>query len=152
MGRSKLSQSTYFSPLALASTPVLGGEADEFEGLGPNTRFPGDPSPTYQTWYNSPLQSNVPLSNHWSLIGGYEATFIHGVALAPDQNLTRNGTAYSINTNGDVTIHGANAGLLFAYQAEPGKVNLPGRHPTSVSNYVAKAESASSVMTISAVA
>lgn len=285
-GANSLSQSTYFSPLAFASTPLLGGEADEFEGLGPNTGFPADAFPTYQTWYNSQmqafeinvltadccstfqyglgysnlqltemagvsitgtfraadvgvpndglshasltgigglafadgtpdgfqdevgnasgfadtltlfrqaetrntlngvqaifqqevmyyrgiivngvvkagiyhndasgailerytgvdtspggatsrygrtfsdsksavafvgtlgLQSNVPLSNHWSLIGGYEATFIHGVALAPDQDLGNNGTTYSINTNGDVIVHGANAGLQFAY-------------------------------------
>ncbi len=285
-GANSLTQSTYFSPLAFASTPLLGGEADEFEGIGPNTGFPGDAFPTYQTWYNSQLQaieinvltadktslfqyglgysnlqltetagaqitgvfraadvavpnnglshasltgvgslafsggtangfqdevgnasgfadtltlfrqaetrntlngmqaifqqeimyyrgivvngvvktgiyhnsasgtilerytgvdaspggaksrygrsfsdarsavafvgtlglqSSIPLSNHWSLIGGYEATFIHGVALAPDQNLTNNGTAYSVNANGDVIVHGANAGLLFAY-------------------------------------
>ena len=285
-GANSLSASTYFSPLAFASTPLLGGEADEFEGLGPNTGFPADAFPTYQTWYNSQmqafevnvitadccstfqyglgyhnlqltetagveisgtfraadvalpnsglshasltgiggltfaggtangfqdevgnlsgvpdtltlfresetrnalngmqaifqqevmyyrgivvngvvkagiyhnsasgaiverytgvdtspggatsrygrvfsdskgavafvgtvgLQSNIPLSNHWSLIGGYEATFIHGVALAPDQNLGNSGTTYSVNTNGDVIIHGANAGLQFAY-------------------------------------
>lgn len=285
-GANSLSQSTYFSPLAFASTPLLGGEADEFEGLGPNTGFPADALPTYQTWYNSQmqaievnvltadscslfqyglgysnfqlsetagvsitgtfraadvaapnsglshasltgvgglafaggtangfqdeagnisgiadtltlfrqaetrnslngiqaifqqeviyyrgivvngvvkagiyhnsasgailerytgvdtspggatsrygrtftdsrstvafvgtvgLQSNVPLSNHWSLIGGYEATFIHGVALAPDQDLGNNGTTYSVNANGDVIVHGANVGLQFAY-------------------------------------
>jgi hypothetical protein len=61
------------------------------------------------------LQSNVPLSNHWSLIGGYEATIIHGVALAPDQNLGNNGTTYSIDTRGTVLVHGANAGLQFTY-------------------------------------
>jgi len=285
-GANSLSQSTYFSPLAFASTPLLGGEANEFEGLGPNTGFPADAFPTYQTWYNSQmqafeinvitadssstfqyglgfsnlqltetagvaimgefraadvagpnngishasltgvgglafsggsangfqdevgnasgfadtltlfrqaetrntlngmqaifqqevmyyrgivvngvvkagiyhnsasgailerytgvdtspggatsrygrsfsdtksavafvgtvgLQSSIPVSNHWSLIGGYEATFVHGVALAPDQNLTNNGTAYSVNANGDVIIHGGNAGLQFAY-------------------------------------
>lgn len=285
VGANSLSQSTYFSSLAVASTPFLGGESDEFEGLGPNAGFPGDSPPTYRTWYSSQLraiefnvltadptslvqfgigysnfqlseragaeisgvfraadvlipnnglshasltgvglsflggvpdgfqdengnvsgvpdtltmfreartsnnlngvqailqqevmyyrgivvngvlkaglyhngasatvverytgvdpslggassrygrsfsdskdevafvgtvglQSNVPLSHHWSLIGGYEATFIHGVALAPDQNLGGNGTTYSINTNGDVIVHGANAGLLFTY-------------------------------------
>lgn len=61
------------------------------------------------------LQSIVPLSNHWSLVAGYEATFIHGVALAPDQNLTGNGTTYSIDTHGNVLVHGANTGLQFAY-------------------------------------
>ncbi len=285
-GANSLSQSTYFSPLAFASTPLLGGEADEFEGLGPNTGFPTDTFPTYQTWYNSQmqafeinvitadccstfqyglgyrnlqltetagvgitggfraadvaapnnglshssltgvgslafsggaangfqdevgnpsgfadtltlfrqaetrnalngvqaifqqeimyyrgivvngvvkagiyhnsasgailerytgvdaspggatsrygrsfsdaksavafvgtvgLQSSIPLSNHWSLIGGYEATFIHGVALAPDQNLGNNGTTYNVNANGDVIVHGANAGLQFSF-------------------------------------
>ena len=285
-GANSLSQSTFFSPLAVASTPALGGEADEFEGLGPNTAFPGDVFPTFNTWYKSQLQtfelnlltadpesalqygigysnlqlneaagaqisgafradnvaapngglshasltgvgglafaggtangfedetgnlsglpdtltmfreartdnnlngvqgilqqevlyyrgivvngivkagvyhnsangsiverysgvdpgpggdtskygrtfsdststiafvgsvglqSIVPLSNHWSAIGGYEATFIHGVALAPDQNLTGNGTTYSIDTHGNVLVHGANVGLQFAY-------------------------------------
>ncbi len=284
-GANSLDRSTFFSPLAVASTPVLGGEADEFEGLGPNAGFPGDALPTYQTWYNSRLQafelnlmtadyestfqygvgysnlqlnesagaqingvfratdvvgpngglshagllgaglvfaggtangfedevgnasgipdaltlfrvaqtsnnlngmqailqqevlyyrgivvngvlkgglyhnsaegsilerytgvdtapggdtsrygrslsdsksriayvgsvglqSNIPLSNHWSLIGGYEATIIHGVALAPDQNLGNNGTTYSIDTRGTVLVHGANAGLQFTY-------------------------------------
>lgn len=280
-GANSLTQSTFFSPLAIASTPALGGEADEFEGLGPNGAF-ADALPTYQTWYKSQLQtfelnlltadyestfqygigysnlqleeaagvqisgvfraadvagpnnglshasltgvgglafsggtpngfqdetgnisgipdtltlfreartdnnlngiqailqqevmyyrgivvngivkaglyhnsangsvlerysgvgddtsnygrsfsdsastvafvgsvglqSSVPLTNHWSLIGGYEATFIHGVALAPDQNLTGNGTTYSIDTHGNVLVHGANAGLQFAY-------------------------------------
>ena len=284
-GANFLDRPTFFSPLAVASTPLLGGEADEFEGLGPNAGFPGDALPTYQTWYNSRLQafelnlltadyestlqygigysnlqldesagaqidgvfratdvggpngglshaaligaglvfaggtangfedevgnvsgipdaltlfrvaqtsnnlngmqailqqevlyyrgivvngvlkgglyhnsaegsilerytgvdtgpggdtsrygrvltdsksrvayvgsvglqSNVPLSNHWSLIGGYEATIIHGVALAPDQNLGNNGTTYSIDTRGTVLVHGANAGLQFMY-------------------------------------
>ena len=285
-GANSLSQSTYFSPLAVASTPLLGGEADEFEGLGPNTGFPADAFPTYQTWYKSQmqafeiniitadccstfqyglgysnlqltetagvsitgvfraadvaapndglshasltgvgglafsggaangfqdevgnasgfadtltlfrqaetrntlngvqaifqqeimyyrgivvngvvkagiyhnsasgailerytgvdpspggatsrygrsfsdaksavafvgtvgLQSNIPLSNHWSLIGSYEATFIHGVALAPEQNLGNNGTTYNVDASGDVIVHGANAGLQFAF-------------------------------------
>ena len=62
------------------------------------------------------LQSSVPLSNHWSLIGGYEATFIHGVALAPDQNMTGStGSTYSIDTHGNVLVHGADAGLQFMY-------------------------------------
>jgi len=280
-GANSLTRSTFFSPLAVASTPALGGEADEFEGLGPNGAF-ADPLPTYQTWYSSQLQtfeinvltadyestfqygigysnlqldetagvrisgvfrasdsagpnnglshasltgvgglafsngtpngfqdetgnasgipdtltlfreartdnnlngvqailqqevmyyrgivvngtakaglyhnsthgsilerysgvgddtsnygrsftdsastvafvgsvglqSNIPISNHWSLIGGYEATFIHGVALAPDQNLGNNGTTYNIDTHGSVLVHGANTGLQFAY-------------------------------------
>ncbi len=285
-GANSLTRSTYFSPLAVASTPAFGGEVDEFEGLGPNAGFPGDALPTYQTWYNSrlqsielnaltadyestfqygigynnlqldesagiqiggafrasdvagpngglshasltgigglafsggtpngfedetgnasgipdtltlfrqattsnvlngvqailqqevmyyrgivvngvlkagmyhnstqgsilerytgvdpglggdtsrygrsfsdsksavafvgtvALQSNIPLSNYWSLIGGYEATFIQGVALAPDQNLSNNGTTYSIDTHGNLIVHGANAGLQFTY-------------------------------------
>ncbi|MEZ6031865.1 MAG: hypothetical protein R3C17_02140 [Planctomycetaceae bacterium] len=285
-GANSITNSTFFSPLANAATPALGGEADEFEGLGPNGGFPGDALPTWQTWYKSQiqaielnlltadheslfqygigyanwqldeaagvqisgafratdtagpnnglshasltgvgglgfsggtpngfqdetgnasgipdtltlfreartdnnlngiqaimqqevmyyrgivvngilkagvyhnsahgsilerysgvdtgpggdtsnygrsfsdsassiafvgtvgLQSSVPLTNHWSLIGGYEATFINGVALAPDQNLTSNGTTYNINTHGNVLLHGANAGLQFAY-------------------------------------
>ncbi len=285
-GANSLTRSTFFSPLAIASTPAFGGEADEFEGLGPNVGFPGDELPTNQTWYNSRLQafelnvltadyestfqygigysnlqldesagveisgvfrasnvgapngglsnasltgvggltflsgtadgfedetgnlsgipdtltlyrvaqtsnslngmqailqqevmyyrgivvngvlkaglyhnsaqgsifegytgvdpgpggdtssygrtlsdsrsraayvgsvglqSNIPLSNHWSLIGGYEATMIHGVALGPDQNLGNNGTTYRIDSSGTVLVHGANAGLQFTY-------------------------------------
>lgn len=285
-GANSLNRSTFFSPLAVASTPAFGGEADEFEGLGPNTGFPGDALPTYETWYNSRLQAieinvltadyestfqygfgysnlqldesagvqingifrasdvavpngglshasltgvgglafaggtangfedevgnasgipdaltlfrvaqtsndlngmqailqqevlyyrglvvngvlkgglyynsaqgsilerytgvdpgaggdtsrygrslfdsksraayvgsvglqaNFPLSYHWSLIGGYEATIIHGVALAPDQNPGNNGTTYSIDASGTVLVHGANTGLQFTY-------------------------------------
>ena len=285
-GANSLNRSTFFSPLAVASTPAFGGEADEFEGLGPNGGFPGDVLPTYQTWYDSQLQafelnvltadyestfqygigysnlqldesagveisgvfrasnvgapngglsnasltgvggltflsgtadgfedeignasgipdtltlyrvaqtsnslngmqailqqevmyyrgivvngvlkaglyhnsaqasifegytgvdpglggdtssygrtisdsrsrvayvgsvglqSNIPLSNHWSLIGGYEATMIHGVALGPEQNLGNNGTTYRIDSSGTVLVHGANAGLQFTY-------------------------------------
>ena len=286
VGANSLDLSTFFSPLANASTPAFGGEADEFEGLGPNGGFPGDVLPTYMTWYNSRLQTfelnaitadyestfqygigysnlqldesagvqivgllraadvggpnnglshasltgvgglvflggtpngfqdeagnasgipdtltllrsaqtennlnglqailqqevlyyrgivvngilkggiyhnsargsivesytgvdpgaggdtssygrsfsdsesraayvgtvglqgNIPLSNNWSLIGGYEATYIHGVALAPEQSLSSNGTVYSIKANGDVLVHGANVGLQFLY-------------------------------------
>ena len=285
-GANSLNRSTFFSPLAVASTPAFGGEADEFEGLGPNGGFPGDELPTYQTWYDSQLQafelnvltadyestfqygigysnlqldesagveisgvfrasnvgapngglsnasltgvggltflsgtadgfedetgnlsgipdtltlyrvaqtsnslngmqaivqqevmyyrgivvngvlkaglyhnsaqasifesytgvdpgpggdtssygrtlsdsksraayvgsvglqSNIPLSYHWSLIGGYEATMIHGVALGTDQNFGNNGTTYSIDSSGTVLVHGANAGLQFTY-------------------------------------
>ena len=285
-GANSINRSTFFSPLAVASTPAFGGEADEFEGLGPNTGFPGDEPPTFETWYNSELQTieinvltadpaslfqygigysnlqlnetggveisgvfraqdsagpnnglsngsltgiggltfsggtangfqdetgnplgipdtltlfreartnndlnglqaifqqevmyyrgivvngvakaglyhnsangtilerytgvdsslggdtseygrsfsdskssaafvgsiglqgNIPFSNHWSLIAGYEATFIHGVALAPNQNLTGNGNNYSMDIDGHLIVHGANAGLQFAY-------------------------------------
>lgn len=61
------------------------------------------------------LQSNIPLSNYWSLMSGYEATVIHGVALGPDQNLGDNGTTYTINTSGTVLVHGCNFGLQFVY-------------------------------------
>ena len=286
LGANSLTASTYFSPLAAASTPILGGEVNEFEGLGPNGGFPGDDFPAYRTWYNSRLrtvevnlmtaspdslfqygigynnfqltegagteitgtfraangvgpnnglsdasltgvggltflggtpdgfqdevgnisgfpdtltmfreattrnslngvqaifqqeimyyrgivvngvfkaglyhnsangsiierytgtdpslggptssygrvisdsrdvvafagtvglQSSIPISEHWSLIGGYEATIVHGVALAPDQNLAADGQTYDINANGDLIIHGANAGLQFKY-------------------------------------
>lgn len=61
------------------------------------------------------LQSNIPLGNYWSLMSGYEATVIHGVALGPDQNLGDNGTTYTINTSGTVLVHGCNFGLQFVY-------------------------------------
>ena len=74
-GANSLNRSTFFSPLAVASRPAFGGEADEFEGLGPNGGFPGDELPTYQTWYDSQLQAfelNV-------LTADYESTFQYGI-------------------------------------------------------------------------
>lgn len=66
------------------------------------------------------LQSKFPLSNHWSLIGGYEMMYIYGVALSPEQYAGVNGAtfvgrSYSIDTHGDLISHGGNVGLQFSY-------------------------------------
>lgn len=66
------------------------------------------------------LKSNFPLSDHWSLLTGYEMTFLDGVALAPEQYGAISGTTfvnrrYDINDNGQIIAHGANVGLQFAY-------------------------------------
>lgn len=66
------------------------------------------------------LKSSFPLSDHWSLLSGYEMTFLDGVALAPEQYGAISGTTfvnrrYDINDNGQIIAHGANVGLQFAY-------------------------------------
>jgi hypothetical protein len=66
------------------------------------------------------VQSSLPLSNNWSLIGGYEMLLIHGVALAPEQYQAVRGTTfvgrvYDVDTHGQIIAHGANAGLEFRY-------------------------------------
>jgi hypothetical protein len=60
------------------------------------------------------------VSDHWSLLSGYEMTFIEGVALSPEQYGAVNGTTfvnrrYSINNDGQIIAHGANVGLQFSY-------------------------------------
>ncbi|MEJ7591885.1 MAG: hypothetical protein WKF77_10075 [Planctomycetaceae bacterium] len=52
---------------------------------------------------------------HYRHIKPGTIVFIQGVALAPDQNLGNNGTTYSIDTHGNLIVHGANAGLQFTY-------------------------------------
>lgn len=61
------------------------------------------------------VQSDLPLGEHWSLIGGYEMLFVHGIALAPDQYSAVNSGIYNIDTHGQVIAHGANVGLQFSY-------------------------------------
>ena len=66
------------------------------------------------------VQSNFPLSNHWSLLAGYDMILIHGVALAPEQydairGTTFVGRVYDVDTHGQIIAHGANVGLQFSY-------------------------------------
>ena len=61
------------------------------------------------------LQSNLPLSNHWSFVTGYEGIFVHGVAIAPNQYDAVNSGVYNIDTHGRILAHGGNAGLQFSY-------------------------------------
>ena len=66
------------------------------------------------------LQSNFPLSERWSVIGGYEMTYIYGVALSPEQYAavtgpTFVGRTYNVDSHGDLIAHGGNLGLQFRY-------------------------------------
>lgn len=66
------------------------------------------------------LQSNFPLSNHWSLISGYEVIYIYGVALSPGQYAGVSGPtfatrAYHVDSQGQLLSHGGNLGLQFTY-------------------------------------
>lgn len=66
------------------------------------------------------LQSNFPLSNHWSLVSGYEMTYIYGVALSPEQYAGVTGPTFvtrtfNADTRGEIIAHGGNAGLQFSY-------------------------------------
>jgi hypothetical protein len=61
------------------------------------------------------IQSELELDDHWSLIGGYDMIFVHGVALAPDQYSAVQGGVYDIDTHGQIIAHGASAGLQFRY-------------------------------------
>ncbi len=66
------------------------------------------------------LQSNFPLSDHWSLISGYEMTYIYGVALSPEQYAGVTGATFvtrtfNADTHGEIIAHGGNAGLQFSY-------------------------------------
>lgn len=55
------------------------------------------------------------LTEHLELIGGYEGTFVSGVALAPEQATGVNNGTYEVNTDGNVIVHGANFGLQLTY-------------------------------------
>ncbi len=66
------------------------------------------------------LQSNFPLSNHWSVIGGYEMMYMYGVALSPEQyagvtGTTFAGRTFNADTHGELLSHGGNLGLQFSY-------------------------------------
>ncbi|MFO0975729.1 MAG: hypothetical protein U0996_04985 [Planctomycetaceae bacterium] len=65
------------------------------------------------------IQSDFPLSENWSLIGGYEMLLIHGVALGPEQFAALKGAlpgqVYDVDTHGQIIAHGANVGLQFTY-------------------------------------
>jgi hypothetical protein len=66
------------------------------------------------------LQSNFPLSDHWSFVSGYEMTYIYGVALSPEQYAGVTGATFvtrtfNADTHGEIIAHGGNAGLQFSY-------------------------------------
>ena len=66
------------------------------------------------------LQSNFPLSDHWSLVSGYEMTYIYGVALSPEQYAGVTGPTFvtrtfNADTHGEIIAHGGNVGLQFSY-------------------------------------
>jgi len=100
----------------------------QFTGTDPG---PGGDSSTYGRLFRDTdsgvamsaafaLQSNFPLSERWSLLSGYEALLIHGVALAPEQyqnvgGPTFVGQTYNVNNDGQIIAHGANVGLQFVY-------------------------------------
>jgi hypothetical protein len=48
---------TGFEGLHAASSAAMGGDADEFEGLGPATGFAGDVLPSFNVFYKSTLQT-----------------------------------------------------------------------------------------------
>ena len=56
-GSDFINMTTGFKGLHAASAAGMGGDADEFEGLGPATGFAGDALPTYEVYYKSVLQT-----------------------------------------------------------------------------------------------
>ncbi len=60
-------------------------------------------------------QGAVRLSDHIRLFAGYQGTFITGVALSPEQGAGIRGGIYEVETDGNVIVHGGNAGLEITY-------------------------------------
>ena len=58
------------------------------------------------------------LTDSWSVFGGYQALWLDGLALAPEQipvtDLSAPGSA-ALNTDGELFFHGATVGLQFAF-------------------------------------
>ena len=107
---------------------VQGSVTETYIGTDPGA---GGDSSTYGRTFNDVkntiafagsvgVQSNLPLSDSWSLTGGYEMLLVHGVALAPEQyqavkGKTFAGRVYDVDTHGQIIAHGANVGLQFSY-------------------------------------
>ena len=106
---------------------VTGSVTERYVGTDPGAG--GDTSAYGRTFSDSKdalafagalgIQSNFPLSEHWSLIGGYEMLLIHGVALGPEQFAAVKGAhpaqVYDVDTHGQIIANGANLGLQFTY-------------------------------------
>lgn len=107
---------------------VQGSVSEQYIGTDPGA---GGDSSTYGRTFSdvkntlafagiAGVQSNLPLSDNWSLIAGYEMLLIHGVALAPEQYQAVKGTTfvgrvYDVDTHGQIIAHGGNLGLQFSY-------------------------------------
>jgi len=61
------------------------------------------------------LKAGVNLTPHLRLIGGYEGMLVSGVALAPEQSSGIRAGTYEVNADGQLIVHGANAGLELRY-------------------------------------
>jgi len=111
----------------LYSNNMTGTVSERYTGTDPIT---GESSSYGRTFFDQKtdlayaiaigLKSNFPLSDHWSLLSGYEMTLLDGVALAPEQYGAISGTTfvnrrYNLDDNGQIIAHGANIGLQFAY-------------------------------------
>ena len=92
---------------------------ERYTGIGPNTSVYGtelsDNKDTVAFVGGVAVKAGWQLTEHLELIGGYEGTFVSGVALAPEQASVVNNGVYQVNTDGNVIVHGANFGLQLTY-------------------------------------
>jgi hypothetical protein len=92
---------------------------ERYTGIGPNTSVYGtelsDNKDTVAFVGGVAVKAGWRLTEHLELIGGYEGTFVSGVALAPEQASVVNNGVYQVNTDGNVIVHGANFGLQLTY-------------------------------------
>ena len=61
------------------------------------------------------VQTSWCLNNYLRVIAGYQGTFISGVALAPEQSAGIVGTGYTVQTNGNLAVHGGTLSLEISY-------------------------------------
>ena len=61
------------------------------------------------------VQTSWCLNNYLRVIASYQGTFISGVALAPEQSAGIVGTGYTVQTNGNLVVHGGTLGLELSY-------------------------------------
>lgn len=92
---------------------------ETYTGTGPSTSVYGrelsDTKDTVAFVGGVAVKAGWRLTDRIEFIGGYEGTFVSGVALAPEQASGVANDTYQVNTDGNVIVHGANFGLQLTY-------------------------------------
>ena len=92
---------------------------ETYTGTGPSTSVYGtalsDTKDTVAFVGGVAVKAGWRLTERIEFIGGYEGTFVSGVALAPEQAAGVSNGTYEVNTDGNVIVHGANFGLQLTY-------------------------------------